>query len=282
MLKSNNTGCIYIFINNINNKKYVGQTWNFSKRIREHFNGYGYAKLLKYALNKYGHQNFTVKKIYKCNNQIKLDFVETYLIKIFNSLSPNGYNLALGGSRGKHNEESKKLIGSYHKNKIVSEETRKKQSDKAKGKIISDSTKEKIKERLISNAENKNKPVYFYNIFTHQEVIKFENINDVKKNINFPLNRIYGSISAKSKFKYNDLYCYASYDSKPSDIEYSIGRKIIINDDLGNEYKFNSIKEAEHSLNLNRGIIDSLVRGLSKKSKYIKNNKLIKFTAKYI
>jgi group I intron endonuclease len=203
-LDNSEFGYIYIFINNVNGTKYIGQTWTITKRIKEHFRGYGYARLLKDALDEFGNNNFTVKQLYKTTNQVILDNVEKHLIKVFNCRYPFGYNLASGGLHGKHHEETKKLIGSYHKNKIVT-----------------------------------------------------------------------------SSIKIN-IFLIEEYDAEPNNIQYSFGRKIIINDELGNELKFNSIKEAENILNLNRGIIDSLVRGIYKKSKYVLNGKPIIFTAKYL
>ena len=55
--KENITGYIYLFTNKINDKKYIGQTWNYKRRIGEHYRGYGCAKLLKNAINKYGKEN---------------------------------------------------------------------------------------------------------------------------------------------------------------------------------------------------------------------------------
>jgi group I intron endonuclease len=275
-----NNGWIYIFINKINNKKYIGQTWNIEKRIKEHINGNGYAKLLKNAISKYGIHYFNIIKYCKVNTQEELDNLEINLISMFNTLAPNGYNIALGGSHGKHSEETKKLIGSYHKNKNVSIETRDKQSAKHIGKKITQDTKYKISSKIKKSYEIKDKPVYFFNCFNHNLVIEFKNISEIKKNINIPITRIYGSISAKSKFKYNNIYCYARYINDPLNKKFGSSIKIIQND--GTELLFNSIKEAENKLNIKRNIISNILNNKQKQSKYLKNNQTIFFTAKYI
>lgn len=102
------------------------------------------------------------------------------------------------------------------------------------------------------------------------------------KKINMSYHRIYDSINNHAYFKYNDLYCYVRNIEIPLDIEFVLGRKVQIDDEDGNTMIFASLALATKELNIKRGIIDSLVRNKTKKSKYIKNNKVIKFTAKYL
>jgi len=275
-------GYIYMFVNKINNKKYIGQTWNYKKRIREHYNGWGYAKLLKYALNKYGKENLEVQILFEGKiDQETLDKKEINFITAFDSLQPNGYNLASGGAHGKHSELTKILIGSYHKNKIVSLETRKKLSESNKNKIVSEETKEKISSGHQLASKNKDKPIYIFNCLTHELIIKFQNSFYLKEQIEIPPGRIFGSISAGSKFLYKNAQCYASYIQEPNNKNYTFGTPVEITTELGEIFYYESITSAQNDLNLNRGIIDSLVRNLVKQSKYIKDGEIIKFTAKY-
>lgn len=190
-------GYIYLFTNKVNNKKYIGQTWNYERRIGEHYRGYGYAKLLKNAIDKYGKENLEVKILYEslCTQEI-LDKLETNFIKEYNTLAPYGYNLDSGGSNCRRSESTKLLIGSYHKNKIVSEETRKKISEKLMNRTVSLDTREKISNTRKCIYNNIIKPIYIFNCFTHDLIIEFKNSFELKENIEIPSTRIFGSISS--------------------------------------------------------------------------------------
>jgi group I intron endonuclease len=271
---------IYKITHLVNNKKYIGQTWNYDKRIKEHFNGYGSAKLLKLAIEKYGKDEFKVDIVCKVKSQFLLDKVEILMIQMCNSLQPNGYNIALGGfATGKHSEETKKLIGSYHKGKIISKETRDKLSLANKGNIVSQETKEKI-----SNFhKNKIKEIFIFDYYTHNLVRIFKNWYDVKMNENIPCEVIYRSVNDNGTFLFKDRRSYASFTNEPRIISKTYGKPCILIFENGETKKFISLATATKELNLQRGIMDSLVRGKSQTSKYTNNKgKIIKFTAKYI
>lgn len=95
---------IYFIINKINNKRYVGQTTNYSRRRSEHFlklkeNRHPNIKLQN-AWNKYGENNFVTEKItYENLTKEELDEAEKYYIQYYNSKN-NGYNMTLGGTGG--------------------------------------------------------------------------------------------------------------------------------------------------------------------------------------
>ena len=74
---------IYKITNKINGRCYIGQTNNPKRRFQEHKNmGYtdGTGKLLYYAFNKYGIENFTFEVIDSGENY---DELEKYLADIF-------------------------------------------------------------------------------------------------------------------------------------------------------------------------------------------------------
>ena len=99
---------IYCFTNKINNKKYVGQSFNIRDRINQHKyratcrNDSGYNMPLHYAIRKYGWSNFEISIIEKCPPN-KLDDREKYWIKKLNTISPNGYNILIGGQSNRKN-----------------------------------------------------------------------------------------------------------------------------------------------------------------------------------
>lgn len=87
---------IYKITNKINGRCYIGQTNNPKRRFQEHKNmGYtdGTGKLLYYAFNKYGIENFTFEVIDSGENY---DELEKYYIEKFNSFA-DGYNCTIGG-----------------------------------------------------------------------------------------------------------------------------------------------------------------------------------------
>lgn len=88
---------IYKITNLINNKIYIGQTihpdkrwWEHCNRAHTHYDDYP----IHLAIEKYGEDNFQFEVLEWTENY---DNREKELIKQFNSLVPNGYNLIEGG-----------------------------------------------------------------------------------------------------------------------------------------------------------------------------------------
>ena len=120
---------IYLYTNIINNKVYVGQTFNEGTRYSAHKNSpkhIGQKNVFRSyfheAIAKYGFENFKYEVIYELEYEdsyidlVKkaLDSLEIYLIKKYNSNDPAyGYNLTEGGGGTigfKMSEEHKKKI----------------------------------------------------------------------------------------------------------------------------------------------------------------------------
>ena len=275
-------GIIYVFTNTTNNKKYVGQTWYVKRRIKDHFKGNGYAKLLKYAINKYGTDKFEVDIIDYCDSQTALDEKEINYIAELGSLIPNGYNISTGGSTGKHCEATKKLIGSYQKNKVLSSETREKIRNALKGRHLSEDLKKTISANMKQHFKDTEKPIYIFNALTHILVDTYKNISTFKDEYaELPYTRVYGSLYTESSFDYKQQKCYARFSSEPLDKTFVFGRKVIVTDEEDNTYEFTTLTEATKQLGIKRGIMDALVRNLCKRSKYIKDGRTLFFTAKY-
>jgi len=139
---------IYKITNTINNKIYIGQTiGTIEKRFHQHkINSKTKNYPLYNAFKKYGIENFTITKICKCNNIEELNELEEFLIQEMGCLSPNGYNLASGGSNFKHNKETKQKMSNIAKNRSV--ETKKKTGKAGKGRKCSDKTRKKISDSL--------------------------------------------------------------------------------------------------------------------------------------
>ena len=91
---------VYIYINKINGKKYVGQTGN-SLELRAGKNGYGYKKCIHFynAIQKYGWENFEPYIIYDNLTKDEADKFEIQLISLLKTMDENyGYNITSGGS----------------------------------------------------------------------------------------------------------------------------------------------------------------------------------------
>jgi group I intron endonuclease len=165
-----NNSQIYKITNKINDKIYIGQAscfvgsnnnrWGSLGRWKSHVseaikNNDDHCVLLNNAIRKYGPENFEVKTLYK-GNFSEINDKEVYYIQLFNSLTPNGYNLKTGGDKGKD-----------------SDDTKKKKSDAHIGKEHSDKTKENISKGQLGNRRNpikrkheedNNLPKYIYAI----------------------------------------------------------------------------------------------------------------------
>lgn len=143
-------GNIYKVTNLINGKIYIGQTihsieerWNahcFRSHLDSHYS------LFHNAIKKYGKENFKLELVDTADSFEELNEKEIFYIKKYNSLTPNGYNMAEGGQGtkgmdpGYHNgmfgksqsDKQKEVARNYMKNRIISEETKKKMSESAK------------------------------------------------------------------------------------------------------------------------------------------------------
>ena len=147
-----NNGEIYC-LTSPSGKKYVGQCvkqlssgkkWGYIQRWKDHIrdaNSKNYCRQLNNAINKYGSENFTIEVIKECNIY-ELNYYEEYYIKLYNTLSPNGYNLTSGGSICRQSEETqilkrKSMIGK-NVGKIFPKRPRLREEDNSLPKYVRD------------------------------------------------------------------------------------------------------------------------------------------------
>lgn len=83
-----------------NNKVYIGQTTlSLEKRFKQHLLSGSGCKKLKYAIGKYGKDNFIIEQIDKASSKEEADIKERSYIREYNSISDKyGYNIIEGGS----------------------------------------------------------------------------------------------------------------------------------------------------------------------------------------
>lgn len=134
---------IYIAINCINGKIYVGKTeQQLGKRKSRHFHN---ATVGKYdrssfylAINKYGKENFLFCKIEKCCIDT-IDDKEKYWIKLLDTTNKKfGYNIHKGGTGGfvgLHSKEAKRKIGEASRKHWNNEEYREKMAKRDMSKV---------------------------------------------------------------------------------------------------------------------------------------------------
>lgn len=97
--------CIYMIINKINDKKYIGQTADFCQRIKQHIRGEN--QVIDKAINKYGWENFKAKIIEFCDKN-DLDKKEKYWINYYNTYNSDDYNCCAGGNSNRGFKMSEK------------------------------------------------------------------------------------------------------------------------------------------------------------------------------
>ena len=117
---------IYKITNNINGKIYIGQTSkDLGKRFNEHMRSNSNCRKLKYAVKKYGKENFSIEELGGANSQSELNCLEKHYIALLNTRE-NGYNICSGGKFSKHTLESIELIRQANLGKKHTEETKQK------------------------------------------------------------------------------------------------------------------------------------------------------------
>lgn len=133
--------CVYMHVNKINQKKYIGLTSQApSKRWGKNGSGYRYNKQPAFnrAIEKYGWDNFEHIVLFEGLSKEDACEKEIEYIEKYKTQEPEfGYNIQAGGELGnlgiKFSDEAKKKISDAHKGKKLSEEHKKKISESCKG-----------------------------------------------------------------------------------------------------------------------------------------------------
>ena len=99
-LNKNRCCTIYLISNTINDKLYVGQTWQTLKeRFINHTTKPKYNYKFGRAIIKHGKENFIINQIAICFSQLDADEIEDYFITRYDTIN-KGYNTRRGGSHG--------------------------------------------------------------------------------------------------------------------------------------------------------------------------------------
>lgn len=143
---------IYLIVNSVNGKTYVGQRRSSKECHLDSYMGSG--KILGLAKKKYGIENFEKFLIQYCSSKEETNKAEKFWIAEYRSRGKAEYNIADGGygSAGfHHTEETKRRLSEANKGKPKSDETKRKLSEAHKGKQVSEETKRKLSEAHKGN-----------------------------------------------------------------------------------------------------------------------------------
>ena len=143
---------VYMHINKINNKKYIGVTCQTpERRWREDGEGYKNCLYFYSAIKKYGWDNFEHLILNKGLTKAEAEKEEIRLIKHFNSASKEkGYNISNGGSlAGKHSKETRKIMSEKAKKREVDKNKILKMKEINKNRTYSETQKLNISKALI-------------------------------------------------------------------------------------------------------------------------------------
>jgi len=103
-------GLIYKFTSP-SNKSYIGKTvQSFSERMRGHKKKNSNCTALKNAINKYGWDQMKREIVEENIPEDQLNDRERYWIKMYNTMTPHGYNLTDGGDGGSLSDITKVRI----------------------------------------------------------------------------------------------------------------------------------------------------------------------------
>ena len=212
--------CVYMHINKINGKRYIGQTirqdninyrWNY---------GEGYKKCPHFyrAIQKYGWDNFEHYIIQKNLTKEEANKLEELNILAYNTTNPDfGYNLQSGGSHYSISDEVRQKFSNAKKGenhpmygKHHTEIAKQRMSASRKGKKISDEHKRKItiavnnmsditKQKMSEAKKGEKHPMYGKH---HTEETK-QKMNNAKKDIHW-INKD----NVSKMVKENELHSY--------------------------------------------------------------------------
>jgi group I intron endonuclease len=183
---------VYITINLINGKKYIGK----DVANRRYYLGSG--KILKVAIKKYGKENFIKEILAEVDTKEKLSEMETYYIEYYKACDSDlFYNIAQGG------------LGGGAQGRILSGETKLKMSESAKRNLNPKRTKELV-EQMNKNHSTKGKfgkdhhrafKVYQYDL--NNKLIKvWDSMSDIERILNFNISHISLCINNKKTTAY--------------------------------------------------------------------------------
>lgn len=236
---------VYIHVNKINNKKYIGITnQEPERRWRKNGEGYKAQKHFYNAIKKYGWDNFEHKILFTNLTLEEANAIEKCYIKNMDLMNRNkGYNDKEGGDCAKPSDDLRKKLSETHK-----------------GFKVSEATKEKLREINKQRIGNKN-PMYGKGkkIICLETGEIFNSARIASDKLNIDASSII-AVCKNRRFTAGDLHFMylEEYDKNKKYNLTSFKRKIIC---INTGEIFNSIQDAKNKLNIHSGHISEVCQG---------------------
>lgn len=119
---------VYSATNLLNNKQYIGYTTTSlgdrmkTHKYKAHGNTKKYHSIFRLAIRKHGWDNFKWRILYVAKSKEDAIQKEIELIAKYDTLSPNGYNISIGGNGGKQPDEIRKRASETYKRRYAAGE----------------------------------------------------------------------------------------------------------------------------------------------------------------
>lgn len=184
-MKEQKNYIVYMHINKINDKKYIGITRQTPRKRWKNGYGYGVGCYFRNAIDKYGWDNFEHVILFKNLSEQQAKDKEIELIEKYNTMNRNlGYNRTKGGDGCQ--------------GAILSDEAKQKIREFNLGKHLSDDTKEKMSISRTGSKNWKSKEVNQYSL--DGNFIKlWDCISTAAKNLNISYKAISNACRGKTK-----------------------------------------------------------------------------------
>lgn len=145
---------IYKITNLITGKLYIGQTVQkladrWSDHARPSRGIHQNRSAIASAIRKYGKENFKIEQIDVAGTLETLNLLEIHYIVKFNTLSPNGYNLELGGDNKTCHPETRAKISAKLKGRPI----KNRMNGSPKGRPVSAERKAKISQTMTGKPQ---------------------------------------------------------------------------------------------------------------------------------
>jgi group I intron endonuclease len=208
---------IYLIINKLNLKEYVGQTvgtaeqrWYSHTSLALRKNKPGTCALSN-AIRKYGKDVFAIKVLCACDSIEELNEKEIYHISVRNSATPNGYNIDSGGKNRRLHPDTKAKLSKAKTGKRgtpCSEENKQKLAQRNRDRIWTDESKAKSAahrigqvygppsaetKQKLSNAHDKDK----VKVLCIENNTVYESVKDAARKLSLNKCHIFGVLAGR-------------------------------------------------------------------------------------